>query len=109
MDEREFAELVRSHSRAVYRVALRLTANPSDAEEVLQDTFLQVHRHLDEFRGEAQLSTWIHRIAVNAALMHLRARRRRVEAERPLAELLPRFDDTGILARLDCDYSTAAR
>jgi RNA polymerase sigma-70 factor (ECF subfamily) len=90
-------------------VALRLTANPSDAEEVLQDTFLQVHRHLGEFRGEAQLSTWIHRIAVNAALMHLRARRRRVDIERPLSELLPRFDDTGLLARLDCDYSTAAR
>jgi RNA polymerase sigma-70 factor (ECF subfamily) len=109
MEERAFSELVREHSRAVYRVALRLTANPSDAEEVLQDTFMQVHRHLDEFRGEARLSTWIHRIAVNAALMHLRARKRRDQAERPLADVLPRFDASGTLERLDCDYSVAAR
>jgi RNA polymerase sigma-70 factor (ECF subfamily) len=103
-----FPELVREHSRAIFRVALRLTGNASDAEEVLQETFLQLHRKLPTFRGEAKLSTWIHRIAVNAGLMHLRTRKRRA-AEVSLEEHLPRFDDTGTLARLDVDYSVAAR
>jgi RNA polymerase sigma-70 factor, ECF subfamily len=102
-----FAELVRRHTRAVYRVALRLSGNPSDAEEILQETFLQLHRTLGAFRAEARLSTWLYRIAVNAALMHLR-RQRRHEAER-LDEHLPGFDERGTLARIDIDYSVAAR
>jgi RNA polymerase sigma-70 factor (ECF subfamily) len=107
-DQASFAELVRRHTRVAYRVALRLTGNPSDAEEVLQEAFLSLHRNLDGFRGDAKLSTWIYRIVVNAALMHLRARRRRI-VELPIEDYLPAFDATGTWARLDTDYSCAAR
>jgi RNA polymerase sigma-70 factor (ECF subfamily) len=102
-----FPELVRRHTRAVYRVALRFSGNPSDAEEILQETFLQFHRSLASFRAEARVSTWLYRIAVNAALMHLR-RQVRHQAER-LDDHFPRFDERGRLARLDIDYSVAAR
>jgi RNA polymerase sigma-70 factor (ECF subfamily) len=107
-DPSAFAELVRRHTRVAYRVALRLAGNPSDAEEVLQEAFLSLHRNLEGFRGESKPSTWIYRIVVNAALMHLRARRRRI-AELPIEDYLPAFDASGTWARLDADYSCAAR
>lgn len=103
-----FSALVRRHARTLYRLALRLTGNAADAEEVLQDTFLQVHRKLGSFRGEAKFSTWLYRIALNAARMHLRARRSRI-ALRPIEEYLPRFDETGTHERPDVDESRAAR
>ena len=99
--------LIRRHSGAIYRLALRLTANAADAEEVLQDVCLQLVRSLDSFRGDAQLTTWLHRVTVNAALMHLRKQARHA-AER-LDEMLPAFDATGRLARIDIDYDVAAR
>jgi RNA polymerase sigma-70 factor (ECF subfamily) len=107
-DAPAFEELVQRHARTVYRVALRLTGNASDAEDVLQETFGHVHRRLAAFRGEAKFSTWLYRIAVNAALMHRRARRSR-PVELPIEHYLPRFDETGTYARLDVDYSQAAR
>jgi RNA polymerase sigma-70 factor, ECF subfamily len=103
-----FARLVQRHTRTVYRVALRMTGNTTDAEDVLQETFLQLHRKLDTFRNEATFSTWLYRIATSAALMHLRTRRSR-PIERPLEDYLPGFDETGTYARLDIDYSCAAR
>ena len=103
-----FTEIVRRHTRRIYRVALRMTGNASDAEEVLQETFAQAHKRLDCFRGDAKLSTWLYSIAVNAALMHRRARRSR-PVERPLEDYLPRFTEDGTYARLDIDYSRAAR
>jgi RNA polymerase sigma-70 factor (ECF subfamily) len=107
-DQAAFATLVRRHARTAYRTALRLTGNGGDAEEVLQEAFLRVHRGLDGFRGHSKASTWIYSIVVNSALMHLRARRRRI-VEVPIESFLPRFDDTGTYARLDLDYSCAAR
>jgi RNA polymerase sigma-70 factor, ECF subfamily len=103
-----FTALVRRHAGAVYRVALRMTGNPADAEEVLQETFVQVHRKLDGFRGEARFSTWLYSIAVRAALMRRRAAGSR-PVERPLDDYLPRFDESGTYVRLDVDYSAAAR
>jgi RNA polymerase sigma-70 factor (ECF subfamily) len=107
-DEGAFAALVRRHAGAMYRVALRMTGNPSDAEEVLQEAFAQAHRKLDSFRGEARFSTWLYSIAVRTVLMRRRAERSR-PVERPLDDYLPRFDENGTYARLDLDYSTAAR
>jgi len=103
-----FTELVRRHTRTIYRLALRMTGSGTDAEDVLQETFLQVHRKLETFRREAKFSTWLYGIATNAALMLLRARRSR-PIEQPLADYLPPFDETGTYARLDVDYSCAAR
>jgi RNA polymerase sigma-70 factor (ECF subfamily) len=93
-DDGAFEALVVRYQRRVFRLACRLTSE-TDAPDVVQETFLQVYRNLSTFRGDAQFSTWIYRIATNAALMHRRARARR-PAE-PLDEFLPRFDADGRL------------
>lgn len=64
-DVAAFTDLYQRHSRWVFGVALRLVYNPGEAEEVTQDTFVQVWKSLPRFRGESQLRTWIHRICVN--------------------------------------------
>ncbi len=58
-------------------VALRILRDPTEAEDAVQDAFVSACRSLDSFRGQARLSTWLHRIVYNAALMRLRSRRRR--------------------------------
>src|SRR5678816_2480726 len=91
-DDRAFEEIVARYEARVYRLVCRLTSD-TEAPDVLQDTFLQVYRHLPSFRGEAQFATWLYRIATNAALMH-----RRATARRPAESLeayLPRFDADG--------------
>jgi RNA polymerase sigma-70 factor (ECF subfamily) len=91
-DDTAFETLVARYQHRVYRLASRLTSE-TDAADVLQDTFLQIYRHLPTFRGDSRFSTWVYRIATNASLMHRRARARRpVES---LDEFLPRFDADG--------------
>jgi RNA polymerase sigma-70 factor (ECF subfamily) len=77
-------------------VARRIVGNDETARDVLQEAFLAAFRSMDGFAGTARLSTWLHRIVVNAALMKLRSRRRRPEES--IEELLPRFDETGHFA-----------
>ena len=60
------------HSPALQRLLLRLLGNPQDAEDVLQETFLNAFRAIDSFEGRSSLSTWLYRIAYNAAMMRLR-------------------------------------
>jgi RNA polymerase sigma-70 factor, ECF subfamily len=103
-----FGQIVWRHARPIYRLALRMTGNEADAEDVLQDTFLQAHTKLDTFRREAKFSTWLYRIATNQALMMLRARRSR-PVESGATDYLPPFDESGTYARLDVDYSCASR
>jgi len=91
-DDAAFETLVARYQSRVFRLACRLTSE-TDAPDVLQETFLQVYRHLTAFRGDSQFSTWLYRIATNAALMQRRARARR-PAE-PLDMFLPRFDPKG--------------
>lgn len=69
--------LFRAHEGPVYNVARRLCRNPEDAEEVLQETFLEVARSLVRYRGDGPLSAWIRRIAANKALARLRRERLR--------------------------------
>ncbi len=66
---------IEAHFPAIYRLALRLTRDPHEAEDVVQETFLSAFRAIGAFDGRARLSTWLHRIATNAALMRLRAAR----------------------------------
>jgi RNA polymerase sigma-70 factor, ECF subfamily len=94
-DDRAFERLVSRYESRVFRLACRLTSE-TDAPDVLQDTFLQVYRRLSTFRGDARFSTWLYRIATNAALMNRRARGRR--PSEPLDQYLPRFDAHGIHA-----------
>ena len=83
-----FEELYRRHSSRLYSVAYRMTGSAADAEDLLQDIFLQVYRRIDSFRGEAALGTWLHRLAVNATLDFLRSKQgRRQQATDSLDDL----------------------
>ena len=93
-DDAAFEALVVRYQHRVFRLACRLTSE-TDAPDVVQDVFVQVYRHLATFRGSAQFSTWLYRIANNAGLMHRRARARRPAES--LDEFLPRFDGEGKL------------
>lgn len=75
-DTTAFTRLVSRHSRQIYRLALRMMGNESDAEEVLQEAFLSAFEKLGEFRGDSAFNSWIYRIAANSALMRLRRKRR---------------------------------
>lgn len=79
-DVEAFAELVRRYEPRVRAVLWRLLDDERDLEEAVQDTFLRAWRSLDGYRGEAQLFTWLYRIAVNEALMRVRRKRLSVTA-----------------------------
>ena len=73
-DSEAFRALVDRHSRAVYRVAHRMTGSSQDAEDVVQETFLKAYRQLGRFESRANFSTWLHRIAVNCSIDLIRSR-----------------------------------
>lgn len=79
-DTDAFRVLVDRHSRAVYRLAWRMTANSHEAEDIVQETFLRAYKQLRRFDGRAAFGTWVHRIAVNCSLDLIRARKRRQES-----------------------------
>lgn len=74
-DRAEFARLVETYSPMIYRLGLKMLADPQDAEDILQETFIKAYEHLEDFDGRSSLSTWLYRIATNEALMHLRRKR----------------------------------
>jgi RNA polymerase sigma-70 factor (ECF subfamily) len=71
-DQQAFAALYNLHKRRIYSLCLRMVHNVADAEDLMQEAFLQVYRKLHTFRGESAFSTWLHRVAVNVVLMSLR-------------------------------------
>ena len=71
-DAEAFEALYNLHKRRVYSLCLRMTANTAEAEDLTQEAFLQLFRKIGTFRGESAFSTWLHRMAVNVVLMHLR-------------------------------------
>jgi len=83
-DESAFRALVDRHSRAVFRLAFRMTGNEQDAEDVVQETFLKAYRRLDQFESRANFGSWLYRIASNSAYDLLRTRARR--DEQPLGD-----------------------
>jgi RNA polymerase sigma-70 factor (ECF subfamily) len=106
-DEAAFETLVTRYQDRVYRLAARLTGFEADAKDVLQETFLSAYRALPAFRGESRFSTWLYRIATNAALMNRRARSRRPTES--LESLLPRFDEDGRHCGEPADIAAASR
>jgi RNA polymerase sigma-70 factor, ECF subfamily len=93
-----FERLYKLHSRRVYGLCLRLAGNPTEAEDLTQETFLQLFRKIHTFRGESRFSTWLHRLTVNVALMRFRKKKHPevsldaptetgAEDSRPLVEL----------------------
>src|SRR5215813_485486 len=75
--------LVERHSRALFRLAYRMTGNEQDAEDVVQESFLRAYKQLAKFDERASFGTWLYRIAINCSLDMVRARKRRNEQLAP--------------------------
>ncbi len=93
-DRAEIARMVDAFSGPVYRLGFRMLGNAQDAEDVLQNTFMNALTHLPEFEGRSSLATWLYRIAANEALMMIRRKKPEVniedmQADDPNAELMP--------------------
>jgi RNA polymerase sigma-70 factor (ECF subfamily) len=88
-----FETLIREYGPRLLRLARRFLANEEDARDALQDAFVAVYRSIGTFESTSALATWLHRIVVNAALMKLRAKRRRPEED--IEQYLPQFSDDG--------------
>ncbi|MGD0901429.1 MAG: RNA polymerase sigma factor [Terracidiphilus sp.] len=73
-DHQAFAQLYSLHKRRIYSLCLRMVGNLAEAEDLTQEVFLQLHRRITSFRGDSAFSTWLHRLAINVVLMHLRKR-----------------------------------
>jgi len=103
-DEAALEALMAQYQARVFGLAVRLTGNRQDAEEVLQDVFLAVVQKIDGFRRESKLSSWIYRITTNAALMKLR-KRPKVQQIPLEEELGPAMTAEGMIAEPVVDWS----
>ncbi len=97
-DEAAYETLVRTYGGRMLAVARRFLQQEQDAQDAVQDAFISAFKAIDGFEGNSKLSTWLHRIVVNASLMKIRSRTRR--PERTIEDLLPRFKDDGHPQRL---------
>jgi len=97
-DQQAYERLIREHAGRMLAVARRLLGTEDEAQDALQDALISAVRSIHAFQGNARLGTWLHRIAVNAALMRLRSRRR--HPERSIEDLLPRFGSDGHWSRV---------
>lgn len=95
-DTAALIELVARYECRIYRLAMRMSHNESDAQEITQEAFLRAHRCMRFFKGESRFGTWLYRIAMNEALMRRRAAKRRPVDS--LEDVLPRFGDVGTVA-----------
>jgi RNA polymerase sigma-70 factor, ECF subfamily len=113
-DTAAFEALYRAHAGRLFSLLTRMTASAQDAEDLLQDVFVQAHRKLAGFRGESSLGTWLYRLAVNQCLDHLRGKHTRMaratesldadEAAEPAA-VMPLVPDA--VTRIDLDRAIA--
>jgi RNA polymerase sigma-70 factor, ECF subfamily len=105
-DEQAFEELVRTFGGRLLAVARRFVRNEQDAQDIVQMAYLSAFRALDRFEGSCQLSTWLHRIVVNTALMRLRSKKRKPEES--IDDLLPAFQEDGHHVEQFSDWNTPA-
>lgn len=94
-DPEAFAEIVRRHRDRLWAVALRTTGDPEEAADAVQDALISAYRRADQFRGDSAVTTWLHRIVVNASLDRMRRR-----AVRPWVPLPEESGETGSRAAL---------
>ncbi len=94
-EDAAFDELVAAAGGRMLAVARRMLRTEEDAQDAVQEAFLSAFKSLDKFDGRSQLTTWLHRITVNACLMKLRSQRRRGGPERQIDEFLPEFLEDG--------------
>ncbi len=95
------AELARDYAPKIYQLALRYLKNHEDAEEITQDVLLKAYEKIDDFRGDAALSSWLFRIAFNAAMSRLRHLKLARAAERPQEDVPSEAMAAGIPRRPD--------
>ena len=95
-DGAAYEELVRAHGGRMLAVARRMLRTDEDARDAVQEAFLSAFKSIDGFEGSSRVSTWLHRIVVNAALMKLRTKRRK--PEQSIEDLLPAFLEDGHMA-----------
>jgi RNA polymerase sigma-70 factor, ECF subfamily len=96
--------LIATYGDRAYRLAVRITGNEQDAEEVVQDALWAVVRKIATFRGDSAFGSWLYRIVANAAYQKLRGRQRRGR-ELSLDEVLPLFDESGCHVAPIADWS----
>ena len=117
-DHDAFSELYLQHKRRVFAICMRMVRDFALAEDLTQETFLQVHRKITSFRGDSAFTTWLHRLAVNTVLMHLRKRALTVVSLDHLMEDVPEeragrtfgardLMQAGVVDRLDIDRAVA--
>lgn len=92
-DYEAFEALVNLYEGKVYRLAMRMLRNQEDAEDALQETFLQVYRGLKSFEGRSNFSTWLFRLATNVCLMKIRHRETEPPTMLPLEDYLPQREE----------------
>lgn len=92
-DDAAYEDLVRAYGGRLLAVARRMLGNEEDARDAVQEAFLSAFRSIDRFEGGSRLSTWLHRIVVNVALMRIRSRRRKPDTS--IDTLLPAFREDG--------------
>lgn len=100
-DRAEFARMVDAYSAPIYRLGLKMLGNPQDAEDVLQNTFLNALTHLADFQGRSSLSTWLYRIASNEALMLMRRKKPAFNIE----DVQTEDSDEGLMPEIFVDWS----
>ncbi|MER9255241.1 RNA polymerase sigma factor [Mesorhizobium sp. M0598] len=84
-----FRTIIKTHNQRLYRIARGVVRNDSEAEDIVQEAYVRAFAHLEAFRGDASLATWLSRIVINEALGRLRKRRRMVAMpENPQAEII---------------------
>ncbi|MBW2282430.1 MAG: sigma-70 family RNA polymerase sigma factor [Deltaproteobacteria bacterium] len=105
-EDAAYEELVRSYGGRLLAVARRFLRVEEDARDAVQDAFISAFRAIDRFEGDSRISTWLHRIVVNASLMKLRSRQRKPETS--IEELLPRFLDDGHFADPPTEWQQTA-
>jgi RNA polymerase sigma-70 factor, ECF subfamily len=105
-DEQAFEELVRTFGGRLLAVARRFVRNDADAQDIVQTAYLSAFKAFDQFEGTCQLTTWLHRIVVNTALMKLRSKRRKPEES--IETLLPAFQEDGHHVEQFSDWTTPA-
>lgn len=104
-DDLAFEELVEHHAAPLLAVTRRILHNEEEARDAVQETFVAAFRNIGEFQSESRVSTWLHRIAVNCALMKLRIKKRR---EQDVDALLPAFQPDGHQVESSVDWPETA-
>jgi RNA polymerase sigma-70 factor (ECF subfamily) len=105
-DGHAFEALVRAHTMPLLRVARRIVRSEEDARDAVQDAFVSVFKSIGGFTANAQLSSWLRRILINACLMKLRTRRRHPEED--IEQYLPRFLEDGHQIQSSVPWSESA-